>query len=536
MMKYALLESGREINALDISNGTLRSNNYNCICCGNTVTFVTGSYRSKPHFRHKNEESCINYSNYSIITQDADDRIENRKSKFHKDWQSFFTKDTTEVRIKEQNKLHIADIYLKNPTPFQFTTNILKTSVKNLVIEIQHSHISLSDAKQREQFYVIDNRALIWIIDISHIQHKIEQYTTFTQDKTRILFTGKQHGGLTNIIKGCQKSIVILDNGTYLFKVINAHLDSGFTEVFPISKSYFLQQLSIDTFINNQQSLTIEMRSYRDYISALDDEIKVDIDEILNMIEDIPITCLREGCQLYASKEYETYVEMIVSWMGIVSNRNPIVYKVMVIWLNNVRKTHYVHDKLEFGKYKNTSICNLPQHYLKWVLEEGKIKDKELEIKLLELRMMDTWFVNHCFKNASKLVYLKRCRDNYYRYNWDKRTNQDRLPILESVLKRPWIDMIDEVIPNEQGFVCTHNYFDLPYDSRDYEKQQGANSDDDNAYICKYKPTKVNTKYIAICEEDLLYWYGVLDEQFGYDYNKKCLRSQQLKRYAFVDI
>lgn len=541
MMQYALLESGREVNALDISNGTLRSNNYNCICCGNTVTYVTGSYRSKPHFRHKNEESCIDYSKYSNIAQDANDRIENRKSNFHQDWQSLFSEDVTEVKIKENNKLHIADVFLQNSSPFQIVyengIDIFSKPFNNLVIEIQHSHISLSDAKQREQFYCTDNRMLVWIVNISHIEHNVEQYITFTQDKKRILFPEKQHSGLSNIIRGCKKAVILLDNGSgTLFKITNACLDSGFTEILPVSKNSFLKQLNIQSKLTDSKSYIQVTRNYKDYISSIDECIIVDIDEIINMIEDIPISCLREGCQMYANKAYETYVEMIATWMGIISNRDLIVYKMLTIWINDIRKTHYSHDKLAFGKYKNISICDLPQHYVKWVLDEGIIKDDELENKLLELRMMDQWFVKHYFNNGSKLVYFKRCRDNYYRMHWDRRISQDRLSVLQSILGRPWVNMIDEVIPDENGFVQTNNYLDLPSDSCEFEKRLDADSDDDNAYLYKYKPLNLQTRYIGICEEDLLYWYGVLDDKFGYDYHNKCLRSKKLEGYAFRDI
>jgi len=541
MMQYALLESGREVNALDISNGTLRSNNYNCICCGNTVTYVAGSYRSKPHFRHKNEESCIDYSKYSSIVQDANDRIENRKSKFHQDWQSLFSEEVTEVKLNENNKLHIADIFLQNSSPFQIVyengIDIFSMSFNNLVIEIQHSHISLSDAKQREQFYCTDNRMLVWIVNISHIEHNVEQYITFTQDKIRILFPAKQHSGLSNIMRGCKKAVILLDNGSgTLFKITNACLDSGFTEILPVSKNSFLKQLNIQSKPTDTKSYIQVTRNYKDYISSIDECIIVDIDEIINMIEDIPISCLREGCQMYANNAYDTYVEMIVTWMGIISNRDLIVYKMLTIWINHIRKTHYSHDKLTFGKYKNISICDLPQHYVKWVLDEGIIKDEELENKLLELRMMDQWFVKHYFNNGSKLVHFKRCRDNYYRVHWDRRTSQDRLSVLQSILGRPWVNMIDDVIPDENGFVKTNNYLDLPSDSCEFEKRIDADSDDDNAYYYKYKPVNLQTRYIGISEEDLLYWYGVLDEQFGYDYHNKCLRSRKLEGYAFRDI
>lgn len=544
MMQYALLQSGREVNAIDLTNGTLRSNTYTCICCGNAITFVTGSYRTNAHFRHKTGESCIHYSRYDSVAQDAKDRIENRKSKFHKDWQSLFTTDATEVKVHENNKTHIADIYLQGSTLFNIetdnNTNLFDIPTKDLVIEIQHSHISVCDIKRREQFYVTENRSLVWIFDISHIHHQIEQYITVTQNKTRILFTRQQHSGLTNAVKTCKTSVILLDNGDYLFKIVDANLDSGLTTILPVSKTKFFYCLrtsnnQVTVYHNNDISFKREIRNYKDYIYALDEDIIVDIDEIVNMIEDIPVCCLREGCQMYANNAYDTYIEMVTSWLGNISNHATLVQKILKIWINHIRRTYYATETIGFGKYKYVALCDIPSHYLKWLLEENVIKNEDLEIKILELIMMDNQNTNDFFNTSSNLMYFKRCRDNYYREYWDKRTNNDRLSILESILKRPWINMIEKVIPDEEGFVRTYSYVEIPSNSCSIEKQEDIDSDDDNAYMYVYRPVQVNSKYIGISEEDLLYWYGKLDDKYYYDYKTKTVRSQHIQGYAFID-
>ena len=534
-MQYAFLESGREVSALDLSNGTTRSNSYNCICCGSTVSYVVGSYRSKPHFRHKHNESCIDYSLYTNIAQDANDRIENRKSKYHKDWQSIFHKDTTEVRVKENNKLHIADVYLQNSTPIRIATdnniNILNNSINNLVIEIQHSHISLCDAKNRELFYVTDKRALIWIVNITDVQHKIEQFITLTQDKTRVLFPEKQHSGLSNIIRGCKKSVIILDNGTYLFKVVDAHLDSSFMEVLPISKTSFLKHLNIEPQM--ESSYKKEVRNYKDYICSLDEAIIVDIDEIINMIEDISLPFLRKTCK-YSLEPYtypDTYVKQVTVWLSCVSNNDPLVYKMLDMWIRSIRKTQYNTERIGFGKYKYTPLCNIPQQYLIWVFEESIIHDEELNTKIEEL--CDISMIKCIFHNASnfKLVNLKRCRDNY-RIQWDRRSNQDRLAVLNSILRRPWINMIDEVTPDEDGFVCTCDYIL----NKSYEFKKHHNMNNATSLNYRFKALQVGTKYIAISQDDVIYWYGVLDDIFCYDYRNKIVRPPKTSEYAFIDI
>jgi uncharacterized protein (DUF3820 family) len=280
-----------------------------------------------------------------------------------------------------------------------------------------------------------------------------------------------------------------------------------------------------------------QIRDYKEYIDALDIQYQVDVDEIVNMMEDIPIVCLREGCKLYTNYTYATYIEMIACWLGHTSNKNPLVYKTLLEWITHIRNDYYSDDRLTFGKYKNIPLCDLPQYYLKWVLDEGIVKDNDLEIKLLELHAMDKQFLHQCFKTPNKIVHLKRCRDSYYRDNWDVRTYSDRMHVLESILQRPWIKLIDEVKPDTNGFVHTHDYewfYELPFSECDPDKQQDMDSDDDNAYIFTYRPVFANDKYIAICQEDLLFWYGALDEYFRSKYSKT--NKQFAGGYAIQDI
>ena len=553
-----MLECGREVDAADLSYGSLRSNTYTCLCCKNAVSYVTGSERAKPHFRHKHDESCISHLSYKQIEEQAEARISNRKSTFHTWWQLLFDKNNIEVRVSEGNKVQIADVYLNSERPFIIRTdtgeNLFTRSTNNLIIEVQHSTITSNDAKQRDVFYNTENRQLLWIFNIAHIPHTIDRFITVTQDKMRILFTKQQHSGLVNVAKHCNKSTILLDVGNYLFKIKDVCFDNGFTHVVPLSKKSFIEQLqahnvtvNLDKYINTNEKYTFSERNYKTFIDALDIRYQVDVDEILNMIEDIPISCLREGCQLYTHNEYNSYIEMVARWLGNVSNSNPLVYKLLQQWISFIRKTYYSNDFLTFGKHKYEPICNLPQAYLKWILEERIIKDEDLDAKLLELRSMDQWFLNHYFKNPGKLVHLKRCRDSYYRHKWDKRDTYQRKKILESICKRPWISMIEEVNPSDDGYVYSTYYLEdvnLPTDSCEIFQEQNTNgSKDDDLYIYKYKPAYINEKYIGINEEDLLWSYGFLDDYYKYNYKTRSLNSDKkmksknakLKGYAFID-
>ena len=173
-MIYAKLENNREINAEELSSGILRSNNYYCIYCGKKVSYVTGSDRSRSHFRHDRDKSCISTFNKQDIDEQSEVRYNNNKSEFYKWWQSLFL--NSQIEYKFEN--HIADIYLENPTQIYLDNKSSIINNKKLVIEIQHSNITKFDSKNRESFYRKDDRELLWIFNISHIPHIIEHIIT----------------------------------------------------------------------------------------------------------------------------------------------------------------------------------------------------------------------------------------------------------------------------------------------------------------------------------------------------------------------
>ena len=122
-MKYALVD-GIKKEATPKAQGK-------CLCCGAEVIAKCGEKRAW-HWAHKNNEEC-NYSKKEPKTQ------------WHLDWQNYFPKEWQEVRCPEDNPIHIADI--KTP--------------EGLVVEFQHSYISVKDRLSREQFH----KNMIWVVD-----------------------------------------------------------------------------------------------------------------------------------------------------------------------------------------------------------------------------------------------------------------------------------------------------------------------------------------------------------------------------------
>jgi hypothetical protein len=529
-MNYAYLESGREIEANQLSNGVLRSNNYFCLFCGKDVSYVSGSKNKMKcrmsHFRHKKEESCINDSgglSRSDLEKRAEYRVSNKRSTFHAWWQSLFDVKQIEVPFQpDRNHLnvtrrHVADVFLKSDNPIQLTLDngqhLFKHSKNNLIIEIQHSNISVFDAQNRDTFYNTDDQNLLWIIDISHIEHKIERITTLTQDTFRILFPGKQHNGLINIICNCSRSEAVIDTGKYMFKIANTCLDIGFCNVLPMSKKGMLEQLcnqGFDVKIElcseehyDSQCVCDNERNYKQTITCLGLKHQVDVDEIFNMIEDIPITCLREQCENHAGDTFITYVDMIVSWLSIVSQKNRRVLSMLQVWAQNVKDVFYCKESLRFGKHRGVPLSNVPYSYLKWIVEKDIVNDPNLSNRISEIIAMNYYNLSQAFNNPKGLIHFSKCRDLYYRRYYDSRTLQQRENIFDSILQRDWIKLIEEVIPGEDGlaehFTTMQDFFTNTV--IDYSK--------------KYRPVQYNNKYLAISRKELLTDYGKLDKLYS---------------------
>lgn len=537
-MKYAVLND-REISASDLSVGMYRSNDYNCLFCSSEVYYVKGSEQASAHFRHKSGESCINDNSLKrVLEEEAILRIENKKSKFHQWWQSRFPKESTEVRMTNEGKVHIADIFLKFDNPICLSSDdnheVFKEPLSNLIIEIQHSNIPLRDVECRNRFYTKSN-PLLWIFDISGIDHKIESFITLTQNKTKILFPDRQHSGLLNAIQCCKRYAykndirIVLDNGVSLFKIVLVYLDIDFMLVEPISKRKFLNELGACQNDIEKGVLQMEERIYSDVISLLNIEYQVDIDEVFNMIEDIPIKYLRDGCSRFANKAYKTYIEMICSWVSIMSNKNPFIFKILDKWVEQIKHKYYNREALRFGKYNGVALNKLPISYIKWIIEKDNVRDEDLLLKLKELFAIDN--IRYHYENPGSLVYYRKCRDSFYRTKWDKRTLEDRYNVLESILKRPWITHIEEVQPDKDGYVelerCLAEI--LPVDNNYTVIKK------DEKYYYRFKPIKVKDVYLAISAEDLLEWYGVIDEHYGYNHKTKAINWKNIQKHFSTD-
>lgn len=100
-----------------------------CSCCGGTLIVKRGDFKAH-HFAHSRKDECDHWTE--------------NMTEWHKNWQLLAPPECREVCLHKNKEKHIADIL-----------------IDDVVIEVQHSPITLTEVRRREQFY----DKMIWIVD-----------------------------------------------------------------------------------------------------------------------------------------------------------------------------------------------------------------------------------------------------------------------------------------------------------------------------------------------------------------------------------
>ena len=104
-----------------------------CPQCNEDLVAKMG-FKNTHHYAHKSKMECDSW--YEPMTS------------WHRSWQDLFRPDNVEVIMACDGIKHIADV-----------------AFDGHILEIQHSHISASDVKARESFYMKIGKSLTWIVD-----------------------------------------------------------------------------------------------------------------------------------------------------------------------------------------------------------------------------------------------------------------------------------------------------------------------------------------------------------------------------------
>ena len=218
----------KELILVHISEN-IKNTNLICKICSTSVIPKKGHIKIH-HFAHKRKSLCDNW-------------LTNKMTKWHQSWQNICKIDNIEVIIKKNNQKHIADIYNNN-----------------LVIEIQHSNISLNDIVDRENFY----GNMIWIIDLKN---------KWDEESGKLI--GKERGDIYIQFKD---NFIIFNSNykffKYMSKPVYLDTDHGILKlIYSFDYGYYLcQKIDFNNFINKY------------FEGILKDDIKDNI--LSNMIED----------------------------------------------------------------------------------------------------------------------------------------------------------------------------------------------------------------------------------------------------------
>ena len=364
-------KDGHHIKITDIENGIVSSNDYLCISCEEKVVYVKQSERAISHFRHYND-SCIEKNNYS--KNDIENEYNNDMSFFHKNWQFIFPNKYLEYLIKENNKLHRADIFINSKTDniqiYDNNNELIfdEKNIKNLVIEIQNSRINNTVLQEREDFYrkKDKNRELLWIFNLKK-ECKLEKIIIFKNIFYRIKLTSFRHDFINLLKNKSNKSNIILDNNNEDLYIIRntPNLDNDYLEVSKIKRNKFLEQISkyIEceniTWNYNIDKTKLVLNDYDNSFENTNNKIiNENIDKmkyLFYVLEKIPFLKYCDDIE----------INYIFSMFYYFSNTN---YEIM----NKFHKILKLYGKtsntiMHFGKYKDEYLYNLPYDYLKWL-------------------------------------------------------------------------------------------------------------------------------------------------------------------------
>ena len=120
-----------------------RSQQYYCPICGQTLIQKRGEVRMH-HFSHTGLRG-VNQNG----VEPCSDKWNYDKTDWHINWQKRFPSQYYERILTQGNQKHIADI-----------------AVNGIVIEFQHSSISLDEFRERNTFYSSCGYAVIWVFDL----------------------------------------------------------------------------------------------------------------------------------------------------------------------------------------------------------------------------------------------------------------------------------------------------------------------------------------------------------------------------------
>ena len=132
-----LIAVDKDKNRIHIDD-TEKGHDYFCPSCGEKLILKKGDIMSH-HFAHPAHSECVDDWHHDM-------------SIWHQNWQNCFPLETQEIIKEKDGKVHRADVLLED---------------KKVVFEFQHSPMSNSEFRDRNNFYNSLGYKVIWVFDVS---------------------------------------------------------------------------------------------------------------------------------------------------------------------------------------------------------------------------------------------------------------------------------------------------------------------------------------------------------------------------------
>lgn len=138
------------------ANNPVRYTECFCPACNEKLIHKIGKYK-RSHFAHQANTNCYYGNN------------KDNKCEWHIRMQEYFPQECREYRFvdEETGEVHIADVFIPE---------------ENVVIEFQHSPITLEEYHSRTVFHLKNKRGIIWVFDESKENQKENEFGRFKHD------------------------------------------------------------------------------------------------------------------------------------------------------------------------------------------------------------------------------------------------------------------------------------------------------------------------------------------------------------------
>ena len=386
-MKYAIY-NGVLISVEQLRNEINKSGDYKCPGCRNPMTYVRESVTGRTaHFRHLN---LVCY-----LENERASGYENKMSEFHFQWQSIFPSECLELPIGN----HRADILVKLSDRVDMWKKLSERLFRNflpenLVIEIQHSPISVEDLQSRQDTYVNrdESRELLWIFDLQACRYEVRHVKTYATEKYYLKILDNSSFVRLFQLVGLYKPLILLDMGCDDLYLVtdNSSQETGCMEILPVKRQDFLRFLGYKTFLNLEWNYPILPM------------IEIDEFDYVHLISSLPsgldVKGLTECFHMMELLSFEHFLMNSV-WknrpgflcvghnLGRLSNGHDLVRDIWIRWIQRHRVL--LSDIVPFGDYRGDNILSLSKRQREWLSKRNLNRHEGLKKKLMMLSYCD---------------------------------------------------------------------------------------------------------------------------------------------------